>query len=382
MLSEKVRKKFISSFGRNPLVVRSPGRVNLIGEHTDYNGGYVLPAAIDKEIVCALAPNYGRKCTAIALDLNEEFQFNPTEPLHSALGWPNYLMGVVEQFLLLGRPIPAFDCVFAGNIPVGAGLSSSAALECALAYALNLSFDLGLNKMELVKLGQKAENEFVGVKCGIMDQFASVFGKAGQVIRLDCRDLSHAYFDFPMKEYRLLLCDTGVKHALASSEYNTRRMECEQGVAYLRQFQQDILSLRDVDTALLERHGSGMDPVIMRRCRYVVEENLRVLDACTMLQRGDFTGFGQHMYMTHRGLSRDYEVSCDELDFLVQEALYSGQVTGSRMMGGGFGGCTINLIAIDRIEGFLSLITDEYRKKFDRELLTHTVVIENGTSKL
>lgn len=382
MLSEAVRKKFNSVFGGVPLLVRAPGRVNLIGEHTDYNQGFVMPAAIDKEMVCALAPNYGRKCRILALDLEEQVEFAPDQFRHSDRGWPNYIMGVLEQFVRLGHPIQAFDCVFAGNIPLGAGLSSSAALECAFAYAINLTFGCGLNKMELAKLGQRAENEFVGVRCGIMDQFASVFGKAEKVMRLDCRDLSYEYFDFHMTDYRILLCDTGVKHALSSSEYNTRRQECEQGVDFLRRFDDRIRSLRDVDSGMLEQHEAAMDPVVLKRCRYVVEENQRVLDCSARLQQADLEGFGRNMYRTHWELSHDYEVSCAELDFLVQEAADSGYVVGSRMMGGGFGGCTINLIRIEHMERFISQVSEKYRRKFTLDLKTYAVKIENGASKV
>jgi galactokinase len=382
MLSEAVRKKFTSVFGGVPLLVRAPGRVNLIGEHTDYNQGFVMPAAIDKEIVCALAPNYGRKCRVLAMDLDQQVEFSPDQLRHSDKGWPNYVMGVMEQFARQGHPVQAFDCVFAGNIPLGAGLSSSAALECATAYAINLTFGCGLDKMELAKLSQRAENEFVGVRCGIMDQFASLFGRAERVMRLDCRDLTYEYFDFNMDEYRILLCDTGVKHALSSSEYNTRRQECEQGVEFLRRFDDRVHSLRDVNIGMLERHASALDPVVLKRCRYVVEENERVLDGCAKLQQEDLAGFGRNMYRTHLELSRDYEVSCAELDFLVQEAAESGCVIGARMMGGGFGGCTINLIRIEDMERFISEVSGKYRRQFSLDLKTYAVKIENGASKV
>jgi galactokinase len=382
MLSEAVRKKFTSVFGGVPLLVRAPGRVNLIGEHTDYNQGFVMPAAIDKEIVCALAPNYSRKCRILAMDLDQQVEFAPDQLRHSDKGWPNYVMGVMEQFARHGHPVQAFDCVIAGNIPLGAGLSSSAALECATAYAINLTFGCGLDKMELVKLSQRAENEFVGVRCGIMDQFASVFGRAERVMRLDCRDLTYEYFDFHMDEYRILLCDTGVKHALSSSEYNTRRHECELGVEFLRSFDDRVHSLRDVNIGMLERHASALDPVVLKRCRYVVEENQRVLDCCAKLQQEDLAGFGRNMYRTHWALSRDYEVSCAELDFLVQEAAESGCIIGARMMGGGFGGCTINLIRIEDMERFISEVSGKYRRQFSHDLKTYAVKIENGASKV
>ena len=364
------------------MLVRSPGRINMIGEHTDYNEGFVMPAAIDKEIVCAISPNYNNKCTLVAYDLDDAFAFDITRFKKSDKGWPNYIMGVVEQFQKRGLEIKGFDCVFGGNIPLGAGLSSSAALECAFAYSFNQMYGCGLTRLEIVKLAQAAENEFVGVQCGIMDQFASVHGKHDKVFRLDCRTLEYEYYDMKLDDYRLVLCDTGVKHSLASSEYNTRRQECETGVAILQQYYPEVHSLRDATVAQLDEHRDEIDDNIYRRCRYVIEENARVLECCEMLKQGDLEGFGENMYKTHEGLSKEYEVSCDELDFLYEKARQSGMVIGARMMGGGFGGCTLNIVKIDRLDEFISHMTKAYKEEMGLELKTYVVKIENGTGKL
>ncbi len=382
MLIEKIKNKFISAFNKNPLIVRSPGRINLIGEHTDYNEGYVMPAAIDKEIICAISTNYNSKCKVIAYDLNESFEFDISKLDKSDKGWPNYILGVIEQFQNRGMEIKGFDCVFGGDIPLGAGLSSSAALECAFAYSFNMLYEHNLSNLEIVKLSQAAENEFVGVNCGIMDQFASVYGKVDQIFRLDCKTLEYEYFNFVLDDYRIVLCDTQVKHSLASSEYNTRRKECEEGVAILQKHYSNIHSLRDVTIGQLKKHESEMDPVIFKRCRYVVEESERVIDCCNLLKEGDLIGFGNNMFKTHDGLSQDYEVSCEELDFLAEKAKESNMVIGARMMGGGFGGCTINIVKIEYLDQFIKYMSDSYKNELNLDLKTYKVKIENGTSKL
>ena len=380
--SEKIRRHFINRFNGSPLLVRAPGRINLIGEHTDYNDGFVMPAAIDKEIVCAIAPNYSGSCHLIAYDLDEEHVFSIRKFKKSGKGWPNYIMGVVDQFQKRGLDIQGFNCVFGGNIPLGAGLSSSAALECAFAYSFNTLFSHNLTNLELTKLALNAENEFVGLNCGIMDQFASIHGKADHVMRLDCRTLDYEYYHFQMEEYGVVLCDTGVKHSLASSEYNTRRAECEKGVEILQKYDPSVKALRDATPALIEKHREEMGPVVYNRCSYVVEENIRVLETCDLLSKGDLTAVGEKLYESHRGLSEKYEVSCEELDFLVEETKSGDAVIGARMMGGGFGGCTINLVKVEKLTGFIEEIQNAYQKKFGRELKTYTVRIVNGTGKL
>lgn len=381
MIKEKIVEKFKANFNREPLLVASPGRINMIGEHTDYNEGYVMPAAIDKEILCAISPNGSNQCRVIANDLDDEFEFNVNDFSSSEKGWPNYILGVIEQFQQRDLKISGFDCVFGGDIPLGAGLSSSAAMECAFAYSFNTMFGHGLSKLDLVKLSQAAENQFVGVNCGIMDQFASVHGREDQLFRLDCKTLEFEYFSFPLADYSLVLCDSQVKHSLASSEYNTRRKECEEGVAILKKHYAEINSLRDVTIEQLLKHESEFDPVTFKRCKYVVEENDRVLDCCNLLQAGNLKGFGENMFKTHDGLSKDYEVSCKELDFLKDKAVTSGMVIGSRMMGGGFGGCTINIVQKEQREKFINFITDAYNRELGLKLKTYIVEIKDGTGK-
>jgi len=382
MLSEDIKNKFIRSFNKKPLIVRSPGRINLIGEHTDYNEGFVMPAAIDKEIVCAVSANYGKTCRIIAHDMNDTFEFELNEFKRSDKGWPNYILGVIDQFQKRGLEVKGFDCVFGGNIPLGAGLSSSAALECSVAYSLNLLYQHNLSKLEIVHMSQDAENEFVGVNCGIMDQFASVFGRSDQILRLDCKTLEYEYFDFIMEDYGIVLCDTQVKHSLATSEYNTRRRECEKGVAILKKYYPTINSLRDVNIDQLTKHKNEFDDITYKRCKYVIEETDRVLRCCELLKKGDLIGFGKNMFETHEGLSKEYEVSCTELDFLANKAKESKMSIGSRMMGGGFGGCTINLVKISDLDRFIQTMTESYKNELNLELQTYTVKIENGTSKL
>ncbi len=381
MVSEKVINKFKSLFNNQPLVVRSPGRINLIGEHTDYNDGYVLPAAINKEIVCAVALNFSDQINLYSLDLDEMYSIKIGELAPSGKGWPDYILGVLAQFKKGGQEIEGFDCVFGGDVPLGAGLSSSAALECAFAFAFNEIWNSNIDKIELVKMAQMAEHEYAGVKCGIMDQFASMFGKKDQVIRLDCKTLDYAHFTIKLSDYQIVLCDSHVKHSLASSAYNTRREECETGVQILSKYYPGVTALRQATLEQLEAHKNEFDPVVFKRCEYVVKENKRVLEATKLLQQHDLEGFGNLMYQTHSGLSQDYEVSCKELDFLVDYTKNLDYVLGSRMMGGGFGGCTINLVKIEKIDEFIEKIGKDYKDKTGIDMPSYHVTIENGTSK-
>jgi len=379
-LAKKVEKKFKELFSETPFIIRSPGRVNLIGEHTDYNMGFVLPAAIDKAIYFAIAPRSDNECKVFALDLNEHYDFEINKLKKSERGWPNYLMGVVEQLHNSGYKLKGFNCVFGGDIPIGAGLSSSAALEAGLAFAINYMYNLQIGKISLVKFAQKAENEFVGVKCGIMDQFINIFGKSGNVLRIDCRSLEYDYFPFNYSNISIVLFDTGVSHSLASSEYNQRRKECGEGVRIIQKDFPLVQSLRDVSVDLLNEYSLKMDKTVFSRCKYAVEENERLLKACTALENHDLVFFGSLMYKTHAGLSKDYEVSCKELDYLVELTIDNPHVFGSRMMGGGFGGCTINLIENDSIEQLSQNITLEYKKKFDIDAKIYVTKISSGTS--
>ncbi len=381
-LAKIISEKFKKQFNETPLVVRSPGRVNMIGEHTDYNEGFVLPAAIDKEAIVAVSARDDNFCQIYSHNMEEAFEFSLSDFKKSEKGWPNYLMGVSEQLIKSEKELKGFNCVFGGNIPMGAGLSSSAALECALAFALNELFSLNLQNTDIVRLSQKAENEFVGVKCGIMDQFISVFGKKNSVLRLDCRSLEYQYYPFNFEHISILLFDTKVKHSLASSEYNTRRGQCEAGVKLLKKHIPDIRSLRDVSPNLLQEYRNEFIDEIYKRCEYVVKENQRLLDACEDLQKGDLESFGRRMYQSHAGLRDDYEVSCKELDFLVELVVNQPAVLGSRMMGGGFGGCTINLVKENGIEDVVEKVSSEYKVRFGVEPDIYIGKIEDGTSRI
>ncbi|WP_114778445.1 galactokinase [Botryobacter ruber] len=380
MLNEIV-SKFKELYEQEPIVVRAPGRVNLIGEHTDYNNGFVLPAAINKEIYFAIAPNRLHVCRVHAYNENQTDAFFLKQRIsRSSRSWENYIKGVVAQFLKAGHEIEGFDLVFGGNVPIGAGLSSSAAVECGLAFALNHIFELGVEKFELVKMAQKAEHEYAGVKCGIMDQFASMFGEAGHVVKLDCRSLDYRHFSADLEDYRIVLCDTQVKHSLASSEYNTRRQECEAGVVILQKYYPQVKSLRDVTLQMLEQHKHEFEPVIHKRCLYVVSENNRVEEACHNLEQGDLQAFGEKMYLSHAGLQHDYEVSCPELDFLVDQTRNDDSVLGARMMGGGFGGCTINIVKLDELENFSRRIEAAYEQQFGRKPQLYVAQLVDGCS--
>ncbi|MBO7497028.1 MAG: galactokinase [Salinivirgaceae bacterium] len=381
-MNQKIRDKFIALFGAEPQMFRAPGRVNLIGEHTDYNEGFVLPAAVDKMIAFAVKPNSVGRFRFFAFDLNESFETEADNIGVSHTAWANYLLGVVAQFRKAGLTVPAFDCVFGGNVPLGAGMSSSAAIEVGMAFAINSMFGLGVNRLTMTKFAQMAEHEYAGVNCGIMDQFASMHGKAGHVVRLDCRSLDFEYFPLDMTNYRLVLVNTGVKHSLASSEYNKRRAECEEGVRILQKYYNGVRSLRDATEEMIEAHRAEFGDVVYRRCSYIVEENERLLAGCKALADGDFAAFGQLMFGSHEGLSHKYEVSCTELDQLVAIARTVPGVLGSRMMGGGFGGCTITLVEKTKVADFESAVKRNYKTPDGREPVIYEVVIADGAGEL
>lgn len=384
--SSLVREKYLAAFGGEPLVVRSPGRVNLIGEHTDYNHGFVLPAAIDKAIYMAAGRRQDREIHLIALDLRKSYRGSLDKIEASSMHWPDYLLGVIQQLLQTdhipdaGRRIGGLNIVFTGDIPLGAGMSSSAALECSTAFALNELFGLDLDRMTMVRLAQQAENRFVGVKCGIMDQFASMFGRRNHVIRLDCDSLAYTYFPLNLEGVRIVLLDTHVHHSLASSEYNTRRLQCEAGVKLIRARHPGVASLRDVSLDMLDEVVAPADELVYRRCRFIIGENERLLAGTEDLQKGRLEAFGRKMFETHDGLSRDYEVSCKESDFLVAGVRNDPAVLGARMMGGGFGGCTINLVRTGAIEDLIARLAPAYRKAMNKELTAYIARIEDGTS--
>lgn len=376
---QRIKDKFRNMFREEPLIVRSPGRVNLIGEHTDYNDGFVLPAAIDKAIYFALSPRNDAQLILHANDLNDSFKCTLNSLTKSDEGWHNYLIGVVDQLQRHHYPVKGFNCVFGGNIPIAAGLSSSAAIEAGLAIALNTIFDLNLDKMTLVKLAQKAENEFVGVQCGIMDQLINVYGKEDHVLKVDCRSLEYQYFPFEGEKYGIVLCDTRVQRELRTSEYNLRRAQCEEGVRLLQRFNPEIRSLRDVEPSLLDDKRSEFNPVVFRRCKYVLDENERVLSGCEDLKRDDYESFGNRMFESHAGLRSDYEVSSLELDALIDGAAQIDGVLGARMMGAGFGGCTINLVGLEKLENFLQEIERIYRDQLHKHPKVYVTKIEEGT---
>jgi galactokinase len=373
---------FREMFRAEPLLVRSPGRVNLIGEHTDYNEGFVLPAAVDKAIYFAVGPRPGGRVALHAADLEQSHEFDLAAPAPSDKRWPNYLIGVVDQLLKAGHRLGGFACLYGGDIPIGSGMSSSAALEAGLAFALNVIFDLGLDPMAIVKLAQKAENEFVGVRCGIMDMFANIFGRPKSVIRLDCRSLDYRYFPFERDDLRVVLCDTLVKRELASSEYNVRRGQCEAGVKILAKHDPGVRSLRDATLEMLAAHRAEFAPVLFRRCDYVVRENRRVEEACADLRAGDFAAFGRRMNGSHDGLRDDYQVSCAELDLLVDAARTVPGVLGARMMGAGFGGCTINLVEEKAVGALEESVVRAFRDAFGREPKLYISSLRTGTEVL
>lgn len=383
-LINNIKRTFIKEFDTEPVMIKSPGRVNLIGEHTDYNDGFVLPAAIDKMIVLALAPNNLNKIRLFAADMDRpEYETNIAARFEkSGLGWPDYILGVVDQLQKQGSHIGGFDCVFGGDIPIGAGLSSSAALEGGILTGLSSLFDLNLTTLEMAKIGQKAENEFVGVQCGIMDQFANLHGNSGSVIRLDCRSLDYSLYPFEREDIAILLCDTKVRRELASSEYNVRRKQCEEGVQILREFDPAIKNMRDVNDDFLEQHRNRLSDVVYNRCRYVLDENQRVLDACNNLLDNDIVLFGEKMYNSHYGLRDLYEVSCRELDVLVEATQNLDAVLGSRMMGGGFGGCTINLVLEQEIDAVTKQINEHYQTELQKPIEFYVAKIGKGTSVL
>lgn len=383
-LSEKIYDKFKQLFSKEPTLIRSPGRANLIGDHTDYNNGFVLPAAINKHIILAIAPNDLQLVRAYAMDMDKPyFKADLTgEIVPGPHGWTNYLLGVIFMLKKSNVNLSGFDCVFGGNIPIGAGLSSSAALENAFIFGLDSLLDLGLSKIEIAELGQQVENQFVGVNCGIMDQFANLHGKKNHLIRLDCRTLEHHLISFNDEQIRIVLFDTNVHRELADSEYNKRRQQCEEGTAFFARKNPAVQSLRDVTFEMLERGKKKLDPTVYNRCRFVLDENRRVEHACDHLQEGDLESFGTCMYESHYGLRDLFEVSCRELDLLVEKAESLDGVIGARMMGGGFGGCTINLVWKDRLEEISETLSTYYRTETKIKPNVYVAKTADGTDTL
>ena len=382
-MKQRIQDKFNELFGQGGHLYASAGRINLIGEHTDYNGGYVFPGAIDKGLMAQIAPNGTDRVRAYSLDYNEMCEFGLNEEDKPAQAWACYIFGVCRETLKRGGKVQGFDTVFAGDVPLGAGLSSSAALESCFAYAIDTINGNGFDRFELAKIGQSTEHNYCGVKCGIMDQFASCFGKAGCLIRLDCKTLEYKYFPFDPEKagYKLVLVDSCVKHELASSAYNKRRASCENAAAAIRKNHPEVEFLSDAKRLWLEEVREEIPEEDFLRAEYVIGEVQRVLDVCDALERNDYETAGEMMYQTHFGLSRLYEVSCEELDFLNKLARKM-DVTGSRVMGGGFGGCTINLVKENLYDDFVNTAIEKFTEKFGHAPKIYDVVISDGARKI
>lgn len=380
---EHVRSRFIKHFdGNTGYIYTSPGRINLIGEHTDYNGGFVFPGAIDKGMMAEIRPNGTNKVRAYSIDLKDYVEFGLNEEDAPRTSWARYIFGVCREMIKRGVEVKGFNTAFAGDVPLGAGMSSSAALESTYAYALNDLFgDNRLDKFTLAQVGQATEHNYCGVNCGIMDQFASIFGKKDHLICLDCRSLEYQYYPFKPEGYKLVLLDSVVKHELASSAYNKRRQSCESAVAAIQKYHPEVKLLRDANMEMLDEVTGEISAEDRMRAEYVIEEIQRVLDVCQALQDGDYETVGLKMYETHEGMSKLYGVSCEELDFL-NECAHNHGVTGSRIMGGGFGGCTINLVKEERYESFVHETVASFREAFKRSPKVYDVVISDGARRL
>ncbi|WP_439129543.1 galactokinase [Polaribacter sp.] len=374
-LIKEVKESFKATFKVEPLLVFSPGRINIIGEHTDYNDGFVFPAAVDKGIAAAIQKSDTGSCTAIALDLDSKIEFDLDKLKPSKEGsWENYVFGVVAEIQNRNKVVGDFNIVFKGNIPGGAGMSSSAALENSVVFGLNELFELGLTKTEMILISQKAEHNYVGVNCGIMDQYASMFGIKDNALHLDCRTIQSKPYKIDFKKHQFILINTNVKHSLSDSAYNDRRSACESIATLL-----DVKALRDATEADLEKIIDKVTPTNYQKALYVIQENERTLKAAKAIEDNDLERLGKLIYQSHAGLSDQYKVSCDELDFLVAQAKKNKYVLGARMMGGGFGGCTINLVARNEVNAFEETVSKAYKNKFDKECSVYFIELSNGT---
>ena len=377
-LQDHIQNIFKEKFLQQPLLVFSPGRINLIGEHVDYNDGYVMPAAIDKGIYFATALNNSDEINFYSVDFNESLSLK-VKDVRKMDSWKNYVLGVVNEFQTLHLPVKGFNCAFGGNIPIGAGMSSSAATEGGVAFAINELHSFGLTKKELALLCQRAEHNFPGVMCGIMDQYANIFGKKDHVILLDCMSIEHEYLPLHLKEYSIILINSKVHHSLASSEYNKRRIESEEGLRILKEALH-IYSFRDIkNTEELTAFKNEMTETVYNRCLYIVGEINRTKNAAEFLKHNDIKAFGKLMFETHEGLKNLYNVSCIEIDYLVDCAHNDSNVIGSRQMGGGFGGCTINIIQKDAVQSFTAKTVSSYKAKFNITAEMYEVTITDGT---
>ncbi|WP_258102059.1 galactokinase [Marinoscillum pacificum] len=379
----EVKSSFEQRFGVEPIVIKAPGRINLIGEHTDYNNGFVLPAAVDQAIYLAVAKSGSSESTLVSLDMDQtyEFSINDFQPTKEK-PWANYLMGVVAEIQKSGREVSGFNIVFSGDVPQGSGMSSSAALECGTCFALNELFELSIPKVEMVKMSQKAEHNYSGVMCGIMDQFASMMGSADHALLLDCESLEYRHFPIELTDHIIVLCNSNVSHNLADSEYNIRRKQCEEGVSLLQKYFPGVKSLRDVSLEQLNAHQSELSDVVYKRCKYVIEENERVMSMTKAMEAGEIDSLGEILTIAQEGMRSEYEISCPEIDFMADFANNREDVVGARMMGGGFGGCTINLVNKGSEDQFISELSAAYKEQFNKEITPIKVVISDGVKRI
>lgn len=377
---QALKSSFRKIFQTEPVLIKSPGRINIIGEHTDYNDGFVMPAAINKAIYVAVSQRDDQEIHLYSESYQQKHIASIDQIEKTDKSWANYILGVADQIKKRGLQFSGFNLYLDGNVPLGAGLSSSAALECATAFAIKHLNNLDISQMDLALISQKAEHEFAGVNCGIMDQFASVFGRKDQAVMLDCRSMKYEYIPLKLDGYKLVLLNTNVKHSLADSAYNERRSQCEQGMAWIKEHEPTVNSLRDVNLELLEKHVKPKDSQVYQKCAFVVKEIDRVVKAADQLANGNLNALGNLMFATHEGLSKDYEVSCKELDFLVDFVKDFDGVLGARMMGGGFGGCTINIVKDDRIDSLIDQIKIAYSNSFDLNLEAYVVETGDGSS--
>ncbi|MGA6120516.1 galactokinase [Sphingobacterium anhuiense] len=379
---ESIQNKFTSIFQAEPIIVRSPGRINIIGEHTDYNDGFVLPAAIDKAVYIAVSKRDDELISLYAEDYKAVYEISLNAIAPTDLHWPNYILGVVDQIQKRGLLVGGFNLYIDGDVPLGAGLSSSAAVECATTLALSELFELNIPRLEIPKIGQLAEHTYAGVKCGIMDQFASTFGKKDQVLKLDCRSLEYEYVPLILDGYTIILLNTNVKHALGDTAYNKRVEQCKQAIDWVKEKYPEVVNMRDVSVSMLDEMVKDKDAEVYTKTRFVVEESERVHEACEHLKAGNLKALGQNLLASHHGLSQEYEVSCAESDYLVDFIKQFPEVLGARQMGGGFGGCTINLVKNDFVIALIDKISPEYFAKFGKELTVIQVKTDDGTSVL
>lgn len=375
-----INKIFQEQFKQTPINIIAPGRINLIGEHTDYNNGFVLPAAVDKAMYFAMIKSDDSICRFYAVDIDESLEVDISKPIEkSDKGWANYLLGVYSELQKDGLMPEAVNCVFSSDIPIGAGMSSSAALESGFVFGLNELFGLGLDKMTMAKIGQRVENNFIGLSSGIMDQFASLHGKKGHFIKLDCQSMQFDYFPYHRSDVSIVLCNSKVSHNLnAESEYNVRFNQCQEIVEFYQQFYPDIKTLRDLSYDEYKKHEKKLEPILQKRGNHVFEDNLRVYAVAEMLFIDNLEVAGGLLNKAHESLSKDYEVSCEELDFLVETASKLKGVLGSRMMGGGFGGCTINLVKTEYVNDFQTFMKVAYQKAYNIDLPIYEVKLTDG----